>query len=411
MTDRAASRLGWVTLCAIVVAVFGGLAFAVATGTVTDLFSVAVLPFPVMGALIASRQPRNAVGWIMLGIGATVGLSALLNTYSHFALAVRPGSLPAPGLALQLNGALWVPVIGLTGTFLLLLFPDGRLPSLRWRAWGWLCAVALIVPFILLLVYPGSFAEQGYPDVKNPLGIDALRPVIDPLLQMVIMLIPICIVGCAVSLIQRFRRSHGQERLQLKWFAAAAGVVAFCYLVCMSLDIPYKLAGQEDPGWVHTLQSISIFPFFLIPVAAGIAIVKYRLYEIDRIINKTLVYGAVTVLLALGYAGLVLGIQAVLPVLARDSAPAVAASTLAMVALFRPLRNRVQSLVDRRFYRRRYDAARTIESFSSRLRQETDLDSTRSELLAVVGDTMQPAHASLWFRPITGRGASGAERL
>ncbi len=134
-------------------------------------------------------------------------------------------------------------------------------------------------------------------------------------------------------------------------------------------------------------------------MAAGIAILKYRLYEIDRIINKTLVYGVVTALLALGYAGLVLGIQSVLPGLARDSAPAVAASTLAMVGLFRPLRNQVQSFVDRRFYRRRYDAAKTIESFGSRLRQETDLDSLRSELLAVIGETMQPAHASLWFPP------------
>ena len=149
---------------------------------------------------------------------------------------------------------------------------------------------------------------------------------------------------------------------------------------------------------VTTIDVVIGFAFSTIPLSAGIAILKYRLYDIDRIINKTLVYGVVTALLALGYTGAVLGLQAALPQLARDSAPAVAASTLVMVALFRPLRNRVQSFVDRRFYRRRYDAARTIESFGSRLRQETDLDSLRAELLALVDHTVQPAHASLWLR-------------
>ena len=246
-----------------------------------------------------------------------------------------------------------------------------------------------------IILEPGPIEEAVIPNVENPLGIESLRRLFSVLLASVL-LVPVSVLGCAISLIQRFRRSRGRERLQLKWLAAAAGVCASIYCLAMAVSLNTQWGTEDTPLWIGIIQNVAFFCFVLIPVAVGVAILRHRLYDIERIINKTLVYGVVSAVLALGYAGAVLALQAALPGLARNSGPAVAASTLAMVALFRPLRGRVQGFVDRRFYR--YDAARTIESFGSRLRQETDLDSLRSELLGLIAETMQPASVSLWLR-------------
>ena len=242
------------------------------------------------------------------------------------------------------------------------------------------------------ILEPGLIEAAVIPNAENPLGIESIRRLFSGLLASVL-LVPVSVLGCAISLIQRFPRSRGRERLQLKWLAAAA------HLLSRHGGQPqYAMGnGRHSPVDRHH-PNVAFFSFVLIPVAVGVAIFRHRLYDIDRIINKTLVYGVVSAVLALGYAGAVLALQAALPGLARNSGPAVAASTLAMVALFRPLRGRVQGFVDRRFYRRRYDAARTIESFGSRLRQETDLDSLGSELLGLIAETMQPASVSLWLR-------------
>ena len=271
MTKQTAGVLAWLALGCVVLSVGAAEAFSVANGSGVDPFAIASLSFPVVGALIASRQPRNALGWVMLGVGVGWGFGALLGIYSRYGLTIRPGSLPRPDIALALSEPGWIPVIGLMGTFLILLFPNGRLPSPRWRPWAWFSAIALVLSFIAILIQPGSFTESGYPNVRNPLGVEALRP-FSGLALLTIALIPISIVGCAVGLIRRFRRSHGQERLQLKWFAAAGSVVAAVYLVLMALSLPFNVTGREPPSWVEVASNIGIYAFVLIPLATAVAI-------------------------------------------------------------------------------------------------------------------------------------------
>ncbi len=362
------------------------------------LFLFAMAGFPIVGVLIATRRPRNAIGWVLLGIGVVWGIDTLLTTYIAYGLLVDPGSLPGVDLAAALSGSMWVPGIGLIGTYLLLLFPDGRLPSLRWRKVARAIPVAMIVPSIVITLMPGDLADSGFPAIENPLGVESLRPVLE-VLQVTLLSIPILILVCAGSLVIRFRRSRGQERLQLKWLAAAAAAVALLYLSTMIAGFTTgDLAGTGTPTWLQTLQSASLFSMVLIPIAIGIALLRHRLYDIDLVINRALVYGALSAILAAVYLGLVFGLQALLTPVTQQSDLAVAASTLAVAALFRPVRGRVQDFIDRRFYRRKFDAQRTLEDFSGQLRDEVDLQALSSRLTGIVAETMQPAHLSLWIR-------------
>jgi hypothetical protein len=390
-------RLAWVVLGCVVLLVVAGELLSLSMGSGVDAFTLAGLAFPITGALIVSHRPGNAIGWIMLGIGAGEALSTGFGIYAHYTLTVWPGSLPGAALGLALEGPMWVPLIGLSGTFLILLFPDGRLPSPRWRPWAYFCGFALILCFTALLILPGSFGEVGYPDVENPLGIEALEPFASAFVSTVA-LIPIAIVGSAVALIRRFRRSRGLTRVQLKWLATSAGVVATVYLALMALNFPSLMAGSKTPEWLDTLANFGIFAFFLIPVAIGVAILRHRLYEIDVIINRTLVYGALTATLTAAYFILVTAFQGLLRPLAGTSELAVAGSTLVVAAMFRPARARIQAFVDRRFYRSKFDAELTLENFSARIRQEVDLEALTTHLLAVVDQTMRPATLSLWLR-------------
>jgi hypothetical protein len=399
MSERGLSRLAWAVLGGIVLVVLTALGVSVAAGERVDPFGLVMMAFPVVGALIASRHPRNAIGWIMLAVGLVGALDGALIVYAEYALTGNPGSLPRPDLALALSGPMWVPLIGIMGTFVILLFPDGRLPSPRWRRWAWLCGLAMFLSYAGILVAPGSFADVGHPSIRNPLGIEMLRPVVDAVF-VVIVLIPIGIVGCAISLIQRFRRSRGEERLQLKWLAAAAGTTAALYLAAMVGSIASgSVWAGSDPTWLVVLQNVAAFSFALIPIAVGIAILKYRLYDIDLIINRALVYGALSAALTAAYFLAVTLFQGLLQPFGGQSQLAVAGSTLVIAALFRPGRARVQSFIDRRFYRRRYDSARTLERFSASLRNEVDLYSLTGELVALTVEVMQPAHVSLWLTP------------
>jgi hypothetical protein len=363
-----------------------------------DPFGLPMFTFSVFGFLIASRQPRNAIGWIMLGIG----LVWLMDV--PFAFAARP-----PVAYLVLSAGTWVLGIVPIGSFLILLFPDGHLPTPRWRPWAWLCAAAIIIPYGLITLYPANFGEQGFPEVSNPIGIEALRPYLGVLFA-TIMLIPVSFVGCAVALILRLRRSHGQERLQLKWLATTAAMVVAVYLATLALSLPFELTSTPVPGWVAWLQHVSVASFLLIPVAVGVAILKYRLYDIDVIINRALVYTALTALLTLAYLALVTVLQSLFRPLTGESTLAVATSTLTAAALFRPARGGVQAFIDRRFYRKKYDAVQTVETFSARLRDEIDLDALTAELVTVVGDAVQPSHVSLWLRrPQPAGGTTGRQ--
>ena len=398
--ESTASRLAGLAVASIAFSVLASLVLSLATGADAEglLYAFVNFLFPAVGALIVRRQPRNSIGWIMLAVGVVWGAVAVLDMYSRYALVVDPGSLPGPEIALALSVPSWVLFIGLPGTFLILLFPDGRLPSPRWRWWAWLCAIVLAGSFAGILIGPGSLAEAGYPDIESPLGIDALQPFIVVLLAPIAM-IPVCIVGCAAAVVGRFRRSHGQERLQLKWLALGAGTTATVYLLAMvptlALGAPWDGSG---PWWLALLQSVAVYSFALIPIAIGIAILRHRLYDIDVIVNRALVYGALTAALALSYVGGVLLLQQLFRPFTSGSDLAIAGSTLAVAALFRPLRARIQRAVDQRFFRRRYDAARTVDSFSARLRDQVDLDAVGGELEAVVRETMAPAHVSLWLR-------------
>ena len=406
MMRRTSTRVAW-SLCAVsVVMAVAGLLFGFANRNTPSPFDygtkggaaaaiVALLAFPVVGALIASRQPNNAIGWLCLVSGMIMQISSVSREYASLALDPHPGSPPGYVVIGWVGNWIWPASFGLAATFLVLLFPDGRLPGKRWLSVAWLSAAGIVAVCVTLAFTPGRM--ENLP-LQNPFPLEWAKPLLE-FLSLGIVLLPLTFVASAVAMVGRFRRSRGQERQQLKWFSSAASIVAFLFL--LQVTVSFLNGSIEDfrntSFSQRLLQDAVTVSFAAIPVATGIAILRYRLYDIDRIINKTLVYGVVTVLLALGYLGGVLLAQAVLPV--TDDSPAlVAITTLAVVALFRPLRSRVQDLIDRRFYRRRYDAARTIESFGSRLRQETDLDSLRAELLGLVTDTMQPAHASLWLR-------------
>ena len=355
-------------------------------------FGLMTVAFAALGALVASRRPRNAIGWILVLSPLCLAFTQVaLDWYTH-TLYADPGSLPLPsGLVWAANWA-WVPGFMPLLTLLLLLFPDGRLPSPRWRPVGWLTALAMGLLIIGYAFAPGPL--EDYPRVENPLGIDGpLGDVFEVFQGVGFPCFALAAVGSVASLVVRFRRSHGVERQQLKWMAAAAALVVAAWLLHAFFD---EALGEDI--------SLMVFLALLaLPAAAAVAILRYRLYDLDLVVNRTLVYGALTATLAGSYLGIVLLLQLALEPLTSDSGLAIAGSTLAVAALFRPLRRRIQELVDRRFYRRRYDAARTVERFSARLRDQVELESLSAELRGVVRETVQPAHVSLWMPPEAGR--------
>jgi hypothetical protein len=364
------------------------------------LAGASFLVFPLVGAMIASSRARNPIGWLCLTIGLLWMFSGVLDYYVVYGM-MKPGSLPFPLAMAWVNNWLWVPSVGLMGTYVFFLFPDGRLPSRRWRPLAWLCGAVIALVSIGVAFGPGPL--EGLGGIQNPIVL--LRPWMMPAFWAILPLLPLCMLASALSLVLRYRRSDGEERQQIKWLAFSASVVAVVYLIAMIASLVFPEDSWTTVGpvwWLNLLTNAALLSFVAIPIAVGIAILRYRLYDIDIIINRALVYAPLSATLALIYVGSVVGIQAVLRALTgQESTLAVVASTLAIAALFNPLRRRVQALVDRRFYRSKYDARKTLEAFSVRLRDETDLEALNSDLVAVVRETMQPAHASVWLRPDT----------
>jgi hypothetical protein len=351
--------------------------------------------FSAVGAAIALRQPANAIGWVCFGIGLVLMLGFAADPYGSYGRIAGTAPLPGAEFFTWLMNWTWLPAVGTIGTFLLLLFPDGRLPSPRWRAVAWLSAAVIVLASLGEAFRPGALASA--PSLQNPYGIGVAEHVPLRLPGGMNVLLALCFVAGAVSVVLRLRRARGRQRLQMTWFAFAAGLLAVLIGLAVAGGLVAGLLGSERPLALRLLEDAVSASAVGLPVAIAIAVLKHDLYEIDVLINRTLVYFTLTSTLALAYFGAIVGFQSILPV--GDESPViVASSTLAVVALFRPLRNRIQDFVDIRFYRRRYDAARTIETFVSRLRHETDLESLQTELLALVDQTMQPAHASLWLR-------------
>ena len=411
-SDRTLRRAAWVATAflpvTVLVSVPVDVLSATASGTSWEggavgdyAFLLVALSFPLVGLLILRRLPRNRIGWLLTGVGLAWGLSVLADVYTTYGLLVAPGSLPGAGIVAGAAGGSWAPGIGLMGTFVILLFPDGRLPSPRWRPVAWVAAGAIVIVTVTIAFLPGKLESGAVPTMDNPIGSEWAQPVLMVVLFVFLPLIPLSILACAVSLVQRFRRSSGVERLQLKWLATAGAFVACLYLTTMAATlatdvVPFESGNQP---WVDVIQTVSITSFVLIPASIGVAVLRHNLYEIDTVINRTLVYGLLTVSLAAVYIGSVLLLQLLLDPFTARSDLAVAGSTLAVAALFGPARKRFQSTVDRRFYRSRYDAARTLDDFGSRLRHEVDLDAVAQDLSRTVSDTVQPVHVSLWIRP------------
>jgi hypothetical protein len=341
--------------------------------------------FQLVGALIVWRRPGHPVGWLLCAVALTANLGDLAGEYSTYALVTKPGSLPGGLVAGWFASWLWYPTLGLALIYVPLLFPDGRLPSPRWRWLAFAGAVATAALCVSFALAPNlDVTQESAPPVDNPFGIDQIKGVLDAIQAVSFPALAISIFLTAISVVLRFRGSRGDARQQLKWFAGGVLVLV--------LNIPVE---QISPAVSSLGFAIGLLA---IPTSVALAILRYRLYDIDRIINRTLVYGLLTASLALVYFGLVVGLQAAFRPVSGSSNLAIVLTTLIVAALFLPARRRLQSAVDRRFNRRAYDAALTIDAFSARLRQEIDLDTLRYELLAVVGQTMQPAGVSLWLR-------------
>jgi hypothetical protein len=414
MSARTSARLAW-SMCAFSLMLtalgllFVALNLSHPNAPLYDYWvqsSATGVVFSTLGALVASRRPEHPVGWLFCAIGLLAGADLFCAEYATYALLAQPGSLPAGEAAAWIRS--WFGVVGGgLGVFLLLLFPDGRLPTVRWRYLAWFNAAEMFVGVLWVAFAPGPI--RGLAPIQNPLGIDSLG-IAGGVNAADVFEIPWSIV-VVLATISVFVRLHGvglEERQQIKWFTYAAVVLtsAILFRVLASL-VPV-------PTFVHlTAEVLIALGLASVAVATGVAVIKYRLYDIDLIINRTLVYGALTATLALIYFGSVAATQSIFRALtAQEEQPqlAIVVSTLVIAALFTPLRRRIQGFIDRRFYRRKYDAAKTLEAFSAKLRDETDLDALSDDLVGVVRETMQPAHVSLWLRPeLPRRGSEGQE--
>jgi hypothetical protein len=397
MSARAAAWLAW-SLCVLTLALTA-LSLLLLTlnlshpgvpihpyWTVNTLLAVGFAP---VGAVIVSRSsPENPIGWLFCAIGFLWGLTHFSAQYAIYTLLAVPGSSPASDAAAWVMGWVWVLACGPI-VFLLLLFPDGRLPSRRWRWFAWLSLLLISAGAISQALAPGSvYYLEG---IYNPLGVEGLPNVGEQVQTVVFTLIFVS----AASLFVRRLRASGVERQQLKWFTYTST------LAISGVILTYTISEAIGALWLEWLGNVLLLVGFIgIPISMGIAILRYRLYDIDLIINRTLVYGTLTATLIALYFGDIVLLQRVFVALTGEkSTLAVVASTLLIAALFNPLRRRIQGFIDRRFYRSKYDAAKTLEAFSAKLRDETDLDALSEDLTSVVRETMQPAHVSLWLRP------------
>jgi hypothetical protein len=360
---------------------------------------VPFLAFATVGAVVLARRPGNPIGWLCWAIGFTLTTSAL-GSRQLWAVLANQDRTSAWALLPQLGTMLWLgTLLGLL-PFLVLLFPTGHLQSPRWRPVAWTLGLVSGLYLTARLLTPGPIDPGLHGNPDNPLGVESAAGLLQLVQRLAGVVVPVLVLAVLASVVMRFRRSRGEERQQLKWFTFA--------IAAEPILLPGLGAVTERVA--PLLGALVVFPVAvsLIPIAIGVAVLRYRLYDIDRVINRTLVYGLLTLLLGAVYLAGVFGLGQLLNPVGGESALAVAASTLAVAALFQPARRRVQAVVDRRFNRRRYDAAKTIEAFSTRLRDQLDLDTLSTELLAIVDQTTEPIRVSLWLRPSASGSSSTA---
>jgi hypothetical protein len=354
-----------------------------------------------VGVIIASRRPHHPIGWLFCVVGLLAGVNHLCAEYAIYALLSQPDSLPGGRAAAWVASWCGLPANALL-VFVGLLFPDGRLPSRRWLPFAWLNVVVAVVGTVAVAFLAGPIPTLA--PIENPLGLEGAKTLLGPVAT-VAGALERGILGlvAVASLFLRLRRARGGEREQIKWLAYAASVVV------IGAILTYVIPEATDAQWVGQVGlALLAVGFVGIPIAIGIAILRYRLYDINLLINRTLVYGALTAILVAHYFGSIIWLQiAFVELTGQRSTLAVVASTLVIATLFRPWQGWVQAFVDRRFYRRKYDARKTLEEFSAKLRNETDLDALSDDLVGVVKETMQPAHASLWLRPDVGAREQG----
>jgi hypothetical protein len=345
--------------------------------------------YSTVGAVAASHRPGNPVGWVLCSIGLSWGAAHFTSEYATYALLSAPGTLPAAEVAAWIYSWVWVPGLGFI-VFLPLLFPSGRLPSPRWRPFAWFSVLLVVAGTVMAAFSPGPGVGLSIP---NPFGMESLPNLNEQLQALMFALIFVA----AASLVARLHHARGVERQQIKWVAYAGALAGGASLPT------YTILEAAGLRWLHLVGYLpALVGIVGVPTAVGIAITRYRLYGIDILINRTLVYGTLTAMLvAVYFGGIVVMQQFFVLLTGEQSTLAVVASTLLIAALFTPLRRGIQSFIDKRFYRSKYDAAKTLEAFSVKLKDETDLDTLSENLTSIVRETMQPAHVSLWLRPET----------
>ena len=366
-----------------------------ATGVLLDLpFLLAFVAFPVVGYLLASRRPDNAISWLLAGVGLAFAVDTFMSSYSTYALHGGVSGRGLGRLVAAIDAPMWVPIVGLPATFLILIFPNGHLPSPRWRWFARVLGAGLALVFLAILFAPGELDSSAIPGLENPLGIESLRAVL-PFVLGLIALLPVGIVASLIALVRRFRRSAGIERLQLRWLVTAAGVVAVLYAIALPAGL---ITGWNNtaPGWVQVLEAVAIVSFALIPIAIGVSILRYGLLDIDIVINRAVLFGALAVFITVVYIAIVIGLGALVGSRAN---PVLSAAAAAVVALaFQPARRRAQRLADRLIYGKRATPYEVLSEFSERLGNTYASEELMPRMARALADGTGASRADVWVR-------------
>jgi signal transduction histidine kinase len=393
VSDRTTRRLAWGVFIGLSVVYAVGVGGSIATRSV-DLFGVSTYAFPVVGILILARQPRNRIGWILLAIGAIWAAGGIMTSYAAYGLRAHPGSLPGADVADSLSQPLWAPAIGVMGVYLLLLFPDGRLPSRSWRPVAWLGGIGIVGAWVLVTIAPGPLDNGVIPKEANALGVEALKG-FQPLMFLFIAMIPVATVASAVSLVRRFRSSTGTLRLQLKWLTSAAAAVAILYALAIAVSIP-SIWGRGAAVWITVIQTTAVMSFVLIPTSIGFAVLRYRLYDIDVVINKTLVYGSMAAFISAVYVAIVVGIGHAVRS-DRNLGLSILATALVAVA-FQPVRERVQHFANRLVYGTRATPYQVLSEFSGGMTNAVATDELLPRMARMMAEGVGAAEVDVWLR-------------